>query len=182
MPEVERLADRVGLLTDGQLVATGTPAQLVTDHGGDARLIVQTAARPDRATLDAVAAAAPGFDVAAHGAGDVGRADGNGESGDAADSAGRDGLVVRGLAAADIGEAIAALDEAGVAYEALAWRQPGLEDVYLRLTGNAFEGATGLGYGAASSLPTGGTSAAEDADPGNAAVREAGDAGQEAEQ
>jgi ABC-2 type transport system ATP-binding protein len=42
MDEVERLADRVGVLSDGELVALDTPTGLVADHGGETRLLVGT--------------------------------------------------------------------------------------------------------------------------------------------
>jgi ABC-2 type transport system ATP-binding protein len=42
MDEVERLADRVGVLADGELVALDTPGGLVGDHGGVTRLLVGT--------------------------------------------------------------------------------------------------------------------------------------------
>jgi len=112
MTEVERLADRVGLLSDGELVAVGTPASLVAEHGGTSRLVVRT-----DAGTDAVAGA--GFPVEA--------ADGE--------------LVFHDVDADDIGTVVARLDEDGVGYESLVWRQPGLEEVYLRLTGEQFEGA-----------------------------------------
>ncbi|WP_129115052.1 ABC transporter ATP-binding protein [Halegenticoccus tardaugens] len=113
MAEVERLSDRVGLLADGRLVAVGTPGRLVAEHGGESRLVVRTSA----AEAAARAVADVGFGVEA--------------------TAGE--LVVHGVAPADIGEAVAALDAAGVEYDSLAWTQPTLEDVYLALTGEAFE-------------------------------------------
>jgi ABC-2 type transport system ATP-binding protein len=42
MDEVERLADRVGVLAGGDLVALDTPGGLVADHGGETRLLVGT--------------------------------------------------------------------------------------------------------------------------------------------
>jgi ABC-2 type transport system ATP-binding protein len=42
MDEVERLADRVGVLADGELVALDTPTGLVAAHGGETRLLVGT--------------------------------------------------------------------------------------------------------------------------------------------
>ena len=51
MGEVERLADRVGVLADGELLALDTPGGLVADHGGETRLLVGTDA-----------ASVPGYD------------------------------------------------------------------------------------------------------------------------
>jgi len=42
MPDVERLADRVGVLADGALVAVDAPGALVAGHGGGTRLVVDT--------------------------------------------------------------------------------------------------------------------------------------------
>lgn len=42
LDEVDRLADRVGVLADGRLVATGTPSGLVAEHGGANRLEIMT--------------------------------------------------------------------------------------------------------------------------------------------
>ena len=52
MDEVERLADRVGVLAGGELAAVDTPGGLVADHGGDPRLLVDT----DAASI-------PGYDA-----------------------------------------------------------------------------------------------------------------------
>jgi ABC-2 type transport system ATP-binding protein len=47
MAEAERLADRVALLADGAVAATGTPRELVAEHGGRPRLVVDTDADPE---------------------------------------------------------------------------------------------------------------------------------------
>ena len=106
MEEAERLADRVGLLASGRLVETGSPADLVREHGGESRLVVETAAGTD-------ALAGSGYRVSADDA----------------------RLVVHGIEPREIGEAITALERADVEYESLTWTQPGLEDVYLALAG-----------------------------------------------
>lgn len=116
MEEAETLADRVGLLADGELVATGTPAELVAEYGGEPRLEV--------AVEGDVRAAATVLESAGY------RVAGT-----------REGLAVTGLAAREVGDVATALDDDGVAYGALAWTQPDLEDVYLALTG------TGVGSG-----------------------------------
>jgi ABC-2 type transport system ATP-binding protein len=111
MAEVERLADRVGLLRDGDLVATGTPAELVAEHGGESTLAVETAHVDDaRAALESYAV-----------------------------TPSADRLVVEGVTPREIGTVASALDDAGVAYGSLAWTEPSLEDVYLSLTGETFD-------------------------------------------
>ncbi|WP_135826681.1 ABC transporter ATP-binding protein [Halorussus ruber] len=126
MEEAERLADRVGLLADGELAAVGTPSDLVAEYGGRTRVVVETdsdEATPAEAT-DALAGT--GFEV---------------ETGD-----GR--VTIGGVEPEDIGEVVRALNDAGVAYEALTWKQPDLEDAFLRLTGRSVVGGAGGGAGA----------------------------------
>jgi len=108
MEEVERLADRVALLSDGRVVAAGSPAELVEQHGGEPRLVVQTD--------DAEALAESGYRVEA-GAGEV---------------------TLHGIGATEIDEAVQALSAAGVEYESFTWTEPTLEEVYLELTGRQF--------------------------------------------
>ncbi|MFC7204129.1 ABC transporter ATP-binding protein [Haloferax namakaokahaiae] len=114
MEEVERLADRVGLLNAGELVTVGSPDELVTEHGGESRLVV----RAEDESLDSVALPDE-FATSVHGS----------------------ELTIHGIGPREIGPAVAALDDAGVTYESLVWKQPGLEEVYLSLTGEQFEAA-----------------------------------------
>lgn len=111
MAEAERLADRVALLTAGSVAATGTPRELVAEFGGPTRLVVQPA-DPFESGADVDV---PGFDP------------------EVTD----EGVVFPGVAPTDIGDVVAALDEAGVEFEALSWREPTLEDAYLELAGDA---------------------------------------------
>ncbi|RBI61144.1 ABC transporter ATP-binding protein [halophilic archaeon] len=107
MAEAERLADRVGLLADGDLVAVGSPEALVAEHGGRSRLVVETDADPsavdDRFAVEVTDA----------------------------------GLVFDGVGPAEIGDVVGLLNDREVTYETLTWTEPDLEDVYLRLTGES---------------------------------------------
>ena len=115
MAEVERLADRVGLLRAGQLIAVGTPETLIADHGGPSRLVCETPA----AALAESALREAGFSVAS----------------------GEDELVVDDVSPVDIGRAVDVLAANDIEYDSLTWTEPTLEDVYLRLTGETFAGA-----------------------------------------
>ncbi|MFD1645091.1 ABC transporter ATP-binding protein [Haloarchaeobius litoreus] len=111
MVEAERLADRVGLLADGDLVAVGSPGELVREHGGDRRLTITVDGSPT-AAADAL--------------GRETRLDG-------------DHVVAEGVEPGEIGGIVDALDRASVDYTELAWAEPSLEDVYLALAGERFE-------------------------------------------
>jgi len=104
MAEAERLADRVGLLADGELVAEGTPDELVAAHGGPTRLVVETTASP--AAVEALDRTVVESD---------------------------DGLVFEAVAPEDVGSVVDALESAGVSFDRLTWREPDLEDAYLAL-------------------------------------------------
>ncbi len=120
MDEIERLADRVGLLADGRLVAVGPPEDLIARHGGERRLEVGLAGRGrDGVVPDAAA----GFPVERT----------------------ERGLVVSGVGPTDLGAVVAALESAGVAYESLTWRRPDLEDVYMTLAGDGDGTGTAAG-------------------------------------
>ncbi|MDL0121349.1 MULTISPECIES: ABC transporter ATP-binding protein [Halobacterium] len=108
MAEASALADRVGLLADGDIAATGTPADLVAAHAGSPRLVVDTDADPELAGFDCTCTEA--------------------------------GLVFEGVDPTAVGEIAAALDDADVAFDALSWREPSLEDAYLALAGDAERG------------------------------------------
>ena len=138
MREAQRLADRVGLLADGELVAVGPPGDLIAAHAGAPSVVVDvtTAERPADAggssdpdagqPEEPVAAARRaleevGFDASTHGT----------------------EVRVRGVAARDVAGVADALDDADVTYSALSWREPDLEDVYLALAGETY--APGVG-------------------------------------
>ena len=106
MEEVDRLADRVAVLDEGRVVASGTPADLIAEHGGASRLLVRTDDEVAAGVLD-------GFAVTPL----------------------EDGLLVRDVEPGDVGSLIESLVAAGVAFDEVTWRRPDLETVYLDLTG-----------------------------------------------
>ncbi|MGM0606623.1 MAG: ABC transporter ATP-binding protein, partial [Halobacteriota archaeon] len=116
MTEVQRLADRVGLLRGGSLVAVGSPQTLLASHGGESRLVIEMAE--------------PAVSAAATAAEDAGYS--------VEESA--TNVVVFDVSPIEISAIVEAIDAAGVEYDSLTWTEPTLEDVYLQLTGETFEG------------------------------------------
>ncbi|MFB6309519.1 MAG: ABC transporter ATP-binding protein [Haloarculaceae archaeon] len=109
MDEAQRLGDRVGLLSDGRLVAVDSPDALISEYGGDNKLVVDGTVDED---------AIEDFDYPA-------------------DTEIRDGtLIVYGVPPTGIGRVVSELDAAGIDYDGVAWSEPTLEDVYLTLTGS----------------------------------------------
>jgi len=156
MREAQRLADRVGLLADGDLVAVGEPSALIDEHAGEPSVTVtvdasapedteaansaaEDAGGPVEAAAEAavVALEAAGYDASARG----------------------EDVHVPGIPARDVGAVADALEDAGVSYSGLAWSEPDLEDVYLALTGEAFEDERGLAESTSVETMPGGESA-----------------------
>jgi len=108
MAEAERLADRVALLADGELVAVDSPTSLVERHGGESLLAVEC--------VDPPGSVPERFDHA---------------------SVDNNRLTVHGVAPEEVGDIAQTLDEHDIAYESLTWRDPDLEDVYLELAGGS---------------------------------------------
>ena len=107
MTEAGAISDRVGILADGSLVATGTPAALIGDYGGASRLVVDLRGDPS----DHLPAEFPW------------------------DSHYEDGsLHVTDLPAERISAVLAELDDRGIEYTSVAWTEPTLRDVFLAVT------------------------------------------------
>nr|EGQ40247.1 MAG: ABC-type multidrug transport system, ATPase component [Candidatus Nanosalinarum sp. J07AB56] len=118
MDEVDRLADRAGLLRDGRLIEVGSPAELVATHGGQPRLLVKLRDSVARDPLGTTLERSADID------GGVSTVD--------------DGVMIHAVRPRDIGDIAGVLETAKVDYEALSWREPSLEDVYLELTGESY--------------------------------------------
>ena len=161
MPEVERLADRVGLLADGRLIADGPPAELIDSHAGPPRLTVtfgdteaasvavdSSDAQSRNETTDTVAGdvsvaddeptaderttetadelATAAADELATAAADELRAAGYTATAEEAT------VTVTGVEPTEIAAVVETLG--AVPVQSITWREPTLEDAYLRLT------------------------------------------------
>src|SRR4051812_28097995 len=111
LEEAQRLCDRVAIIHAGEIVALDTPAALLAGLG---RELLEL--RVDGDTAIALAA------LGAHGI-------------EAADAYVVGQTLTVPLRDASAGEAITAINEAGLSTSAISSRQPTLDDVYLRLTG-----------------------------------------------
>ncbi len=113
LEEADALADRVGIIANGRIVAEGTPAELKRTVGSD--VIVASVNSVDVDHVVHVLAAVPGLD----------RIDG------------RDGEVVVSVAngAAAISAVAVAIADARIAVHGLTLRTPTLDDVFLQVTG-----------------------------------------------
>ena len=112
LEEADALADRVGILNAGRLVAEGTPADLKRSVGNDVII----------ARLDGDAAPARDAVTRLDGVQDV-------------DARGNELVVTSTNGAATIGPVAVALDACGIPVRDLMLRTPTLDDVFLELTG-----------------------------------------------
>ncbi len=119
LEEADALADRVGIIDHGKIVAEGTPAELKAEIG---RPTVEAVPR-DPADRDRVAQALTRF-------------------GEQAGATRRNGASVRlDGGESQLAEVVRALDAEGVAIEQLQLHAPSLDDVFLAKTGRSLEGA-----------------------------------------
>ncbi len=136
MTEIERLADRVGLLRAGTLVATGTPGELIAEYGGSPRLRITVG---DRAG-ERVPMRAGGRESAADSAEHADRAATQLSAAGYRTTSGETSVWVENVEPTAIASVADTLNET-VPVRSITWREPGLEDAYLRLTGEPFDAA-----------------------------------------
>jgi ABC-2 type transport system ATP-binding protein len=118
LEEADQLADRVGIIADGRLVAEGTPAALKAEVGRP-HLEITLAGEPDPARAREVLAR-------------FGDHRPGGEDSHVA--------VTLQRGASEIAPVVRALDDAGLQVAALELVQPSLDDVFLEKTGQRLEG------------------------------------------
>lgn len=109
MEEAEMLADMVGVINKGQIVAMGSPDELIRKHGAASRLVVKS---PSPNAKDALC--------------DLRECTVRGQGGDIEISLSRKDLLP---------ELIIQLDQKKVTYAELLLKRSSLEDVFLNLTG-----------------------------------------------
>jgi ABC-2 type transport system ATP-binding protein len=117
LEEADALADRVGIIDRGRIVAEGTPAALKAQVG---RPSVE-AIPADPSEFDALVSVLLGF----------------GER----TPASREGAAVRLGGDADLADVVRALDAAGIEVSDIRLHAPTLDDVFLAKTGRSLEGA-----------------------------------------
>lgn len=105
MAQAEQLADRVGLLEAGRLVAVGEPSELIARHAASHQFVVQPASRVD----DLATLSRP-----------VERRDGD--------------LIFPAVDPQEVPDVLGRLDALDVGYTRFVWEEPTLEDVYFDLT------------------------------------------------
>jgi ABC-2 type transport system ATP-binding protein len=129
LEEADQLADRVGIIASGRIVAEGTPASLKAEIG--------------KAHLE-IGLADGSAERARRICGDFGRI--------LPEKEGRL-LVELDRGAADVARVVRALDDAGILVESLDLVEPTLDDVFVAKTGEHLEGATQLPDGSSASRP-----------------------------
>ena len=141
LEEADRLADEIAIINKGRIVAQGTPSDLKREVG-DEVVELQFGSREDAASADDVlAAVAPNRQVS-----------------------NRELRLYFGRAAENVPELVRALDRAGIRLQGLTIEQPSLDDVFLRVTGEALEhevGAAGVGDASPDGSPPGDDERAE---------------------
>ena len=116
LEEADALADRVGIIDHGRIIAEGTPAELKRSIGAD--LIVLRV--DDAARAEPIVAAVPGID--------------------AVESQGDEILAATSDGPGHVSPIVVALADADVRVRELTLREPTLDDVFLTLTGQHLEG------------------------------------------
>lgn len=117
--EAERLCTHVAVLSQGRLLATGTPADLARQYGKQQRLLIEIDPAQAAPAQAALAALPWPLTITTESNGGAGR------------------LHIQGLPRTDAPQAVAALVQAGVAVFEVVREEATLEDVYFALQGEA---------------------------------------------
>ena len=120
LEEADNLADRIGIIDDGKIVAEGTPEELKRSVGQDL-VVVSTSGE-----LNGVVDRLRGLEAV-----------------EKADARGGELTIATPDGSRVVGRVAVALEEAGVGVERLTLRTPTLDDVFLEVTGNRLGKAYG---------------------------------------
>jgi ABC-2 type transport system ATP-binding protein len=118
LEEADRLADRIAIINKGTIVAQGTPEELKREVGDEVVELQFGSCEEAERAYDAVARVAPNRQAA-----------------------NRELRLYFGRAAENVPELVRTLDGAGIRLQGLTIEQPSLDDVFLRVTGEALEHA-----------------------------------------
>jgi ABC-2 type transport system ATP-binding protein len=130
LEEADVLADRVGIIDRGKLVAEGTPDELKREIGGDSVEAIPV----DPHDIERASAVLARFgEPAAHSPKGAG--------------------VRLSQGAEQLADIVRALDDEGIALAHLQLHSPSLDDVFLAKTGRSLEGAGGTGEEAEEAVP-----------------------------
>ena len=116
LEEAERLADRIAIINEGRIIATGTPGEIISRYGRPRRLRV----RGDPGLADRLRSAVP-FPVSTE----------NGT------------IEVEIPGTRDLVKVINFVESTGLPWTSLATQEDTLEDVFIRLVGRLEDGAAG---------------------------------------
>jgi ABC-2 type transport system ATP-binding protein len=116
LEEADRLADRIAIINKGRIVAQGTPEELKREVGDEVVELQFGSCEDAERAYDAVAPVAPNRQAA-----------------------NRELRLYFGRAAENVPELVRTLDGAGIRLQGLTIEQPSLDDVFLRVTGEALE-------------------------------------------
>ena len=126
LEEADALADRVGIISQGRLMAQGTPAELKRSLGNDVIIVQVDGVQVDGAQLDGQADAAKAAVESLEGVVDVDSSDGE--------------VIIQVVnGAAHISDVALALNEQKVQVRELTLRTPTLDDVFLSVAGARME-------------------------------------------
>ncbi len=116
LEEADRLADEIAIINKGKIVAQGTPSELKREVGDEVVELQFGSCEEAASADDALAAVAPNRQAA-----------------------NRKLRLYFERAAENVAELVRALDGAGIRLQGMTIEQPSLDDVFLRVTGEALE-------------------------------------------
>ncbi len=112
MEEAEELADKVGILNNGELVTVGDPKKLIKEKGGDSKLIFKKKNKSVNNNLDEQITKHYNVEETP------------------------ELIIFNGVETNNIGDIINIVNQQKIQYIEIKWEKPNLEDVYMNFTKN----------------------------------------------